>query len=181
VKSLRSKLTYANVISTICLFLLLGGGAAYAASQLAKNSVGTKQLKNGSVTAAKLNPKTKTALAGAVGPQGIPGAKGDAGAPATKLWALLLSEGKISRSSGVVSAKHTETGVYVVVFNQDLSACTYVATPATPFAGDGTSSFPGPGEASAGPLEGNSDGVVVSRFDKEGEYQDTPVSLAVFC
>jgi len=38
-RALRSKLTYANVISTLCLFLLLGGGAAMAAGQLARNSV----------------------------------------------------------------------------------------------------------------------------------------------
>jgi len=50
---LRSKLTYANVISTMCLFLLLGGGA-YAASALPKNSVGSKQLKNNAVTTAKI-------------------------------------------------------------------------------------------------------------------------------
>jgi hypothetical protein len=65
---MRPKLTYANVVSTICLFLLLGGGAAYAASHLGKNSVGAKQLKknavttkkikNGAVTAAKLKPGT---------------------------------------------------------------------------------------------------------------------------
>ena len=53
-RSLRSKLSYANVISTLCLFMLLGGGA-YAASRLpAKNSVGAKQLKNGAVTGAKI-------------------------------------------------------------------------------------------------------------------------------
>lgn len=52
-KALREKLSYANVVSTICLFLLLGG-AAVAASGLAKNSVGTKQLKNNSVTTAKI-------------------------------------------------------------------------------------------------------------------------------
>jgi hypothetical protein len=50
---LRSNLTYANVISTICLFIVLGGGA-YAASQLPKNSVGTKQIKNKAVTGAKV-------------------------------------------------------------------------------------------------------------------------------
>jgi hypothetical protein len=64
-KKLQGKLTYANVISTLCLFLLLGGGAAFAATQLAKNSVGTRQIKknavttskikNGAVTGAKLN------------------------------------------------------------------------------------------------------------------------------
>jgi hypothetical protein len=48
------KLTYSNVVSTLCLFLLLGGGAAYAGSQLDKNTVGAKQLKRGSVTTAKI-------------------------------------------------------------------------------------------------------------------------------
>jgi hypothetical protein len=47
VKRLRRHLTYANVVSTLCLFVLLGAGA-YAAG-LGKNSVKSKQIKNGSV------------------------------------------------------------------------------------------------------------------------------------
>jgi hypothetical protein len=50
---LRRHLTYANVVATIALFLVVSGGAAYAAS-LGKNSVGTRQIKNGAVTAAKI-------------------------------------------------------------------------------------------------------------------------------
>lgn len=50
----RGGLTYANVVSTICLVLLVGGGTAIAAGGLAKNSVGTRQLKSGAVTAAKI-------------------------------------------------------------------------------------------------------------------------------
>lgn len=53
-KGLRGKLTYANVVSSLCLFLLLGSGAAVAASQLAKNSVGSKQLKKNAVTTGKI-------------------------------------------------------------------------------------------------------------------------------
>ncbi len=53
-KSPRSNLTYANVVSTLCLFLLLGGGAAFAASHLGKNSVGTKQLKANAVISEKV-------------------------------------------------------------------------------------------------------------------------------
>ena len=49
-KRLRKRLTYANVMSSIAVFLVLGGGAAFAAGKLAKNSVGTKQLKNNAVT-----------------------------------------------------------------------------------------------------------------------------------
>jgi hypothetical protein len=41
-------------MSSIAVFLVLGGGAAFAATKLAKNSVGTKQLKNNSVTTAKI-------------------------------------------------------------------------------------------------------------------------------
>ena len=59
-RRLRGKLTYANVISTLCLFLLLGGGAAFAATKLGKNSVGTKQIKNGAVTGIKIKKGTIT-------------------------------------------------------------------------------------------------------------------------
>jgi hypothetical protein len=60
-KPLRDKVTYSNVVSTLCLFLLLGGGAAYAASQLGKNTVGTKQLKKNAVTTAKVKKEAITA------------------------------------------------------------------------------------------------------------------------
>ena len=48
------------MISTLCLFLLLGGGAAFAASQLGKNTVGPKQLKKNSVTTAKIKKEAVT-------------------------------------------------------------------------------------------------------------------------
>lgn len=87
-RTLRDKLTYANVISTLCLFMLLGGGA-YAATQLPKNSVGAKQIKNGSITgkeiktksigADKLTPAAVTSLKGAKGDAGPAGAQGPQG------------------------------------------------------------------------------------------------------
>jgi hypothetical protein len=54
-RRLSGKLSYANVVSTLCLALILGGGVAYAAAHLKKNSVGTKQLKNGAVTLTKIS------------------------------------------------------------------------------------------------------------------------------
>jgi len=75
----RKRLTYANVMVTIAVFLALGGGA-YAASKLPNNSVGTKQLKNGSITLAKLSGAAKSALKGAIGPQGQAGPQGSPGA-----------------------------------------------------------------------------------------------------
>ncbi len=45
----------ALVISLIALFVALGGTSYAAINSLPKNSVGTKQIKNGAVTAAKIN------------------------------------------------------------------------------------------------------------------------------
>ena len=61
-KQLRKRLTYANVMSSIAVFLVLGGATAIAAGQLGKNSVGKKQLKANSVTTAKIK---KNAVTGA--------------------------------------------------------------------------------------------------------------------
>lgn len=57
----RKRLTYANVMSSIAVFLVLGGATALAAG-LAKNSVGSKQLKKNAVTTAKIK---KGAVTGA--------------------------------------------------------------------------------------------------------------------
>ena len=66
-RKLRAKLTYSNVMSTLCLFLILGGGA-YAASRLPKNSVGRKQIKANAVNGSKVanGSLTKADLRGAV-------------------------------------------------------------------------------------------------------------------
>jgi hypothetical protein len=56
---LRPRLTFANVVSVIALFVALGG-ASYAAVKLPKNSVGTKQLKKNSVNGAKVKDNSLT-------------------------------------------------------------------------------------------------------------------------
>lgn len=48
------RLTYANVASTLALVVALGGGGAAVAAGLAKNSVGSPQIKNGAVKRADL-------------------------------------------------------------------------------------------------------------------------------
>jgi hypothetical protein len=88
-KRLRVHLTYANVTATLALFLVLAGGSAFAAGRLAKNSVGTKQLKNaavsaakirkGAVTPTKLSAGAKATLTGPHGPVGPQGPQGERG------------------------------------------------------------------------------------------------------
>lgn len=92
-KQIRKRLTYANVMSSIAVFMVLGG-AAFAATQLPKNSVGSKQLKKNAVTAPKIKKDAVTgakvkngSLAAAdfaagqlpAGPKGAKGEKGEKG------------------------------------------------------------------------------------------------------
>ncbi len=80
---IRSRLTYANVVASIALFLALSGGA-YAAFKLPRNSVGAAQLRRGAVTPQKLAHSTLsrlTGLKGAPGPKGDPGSPGPQGDP----------------------------------------------------------------------------------------------------
>jgi hypothetical protein len=59
VSKLLSHLNHATVVAYVALFVALGGGA-YAAIKLPKNSVGTKQLKNGAVKTKKLANRAVT-------------------------------------------------------------------------------------------------------------------------
>jgi hypothetical protein len=80
---LRSRLTFANVVSMIALFIALGG-TGYAAAKLPRNSVGTQQLKSNAVTGAKvkngaLSPADFKAGSLPSGPAGANGANGKDG------------------------------------------------------------------------------------------------------
>ncbi len=55
-RKIRKRLTFANVVACLALFIALGG-ASYAATQLPKNSVGTKQIKKKAVKVGKLGPE----------------------------------------------------------------------------------------------------------------------------
>ncbi len=126
---IRSHLTYANVISSLALFLVLGGGAAFAASKM----IGTNQLKAGSVrtgkiakeavTAAKIRDGavtgTKLAPGAVSGDKLAPGAVGtDKLAPAAQPTPVASMEvdadGTVVSSTPGVSVLHFATGAYCV-------------------------------------------------------------------
>jgi hypothetical protein len=112
-KRLRGKLTYSNVISTLCLVLLFGGGTAYAASQLEKESVGASQLKKGAVTPAKLSKASKRTLTGpngATGATGAQGPKGDKGEPGPLVETL--PTGKTERGAWGFAGTRNGSGYY---------------------------------------------------------------------
>lgn len=78
-KQIRKRLTYANVMSSIAVFLVLGGAAV--AAGLAKNSVGSKQLKKNAVTTAKI--KNNAVTTAKIKNGAITGAKVNAGSLGT--------------------------------------------------------------------------------------------------
>ncbi|HKZ13567.1 MAG TPA: hypothetical protein VJL81_06960 [Solirubrobacterales bacterium] len=184
------------MISTLCLVLVLGGGSAYAATQLASNSVGTKQLKNGAVTPAKLSGAAKQTMTGPTGPTGAKGAtgargatgatgatgakgergekgeQGVAGAAATKLFAEIGENGELLKSSGVTAAAFKGTlGAYSVTFNTNVSACVAMVT--------GVGQEPG----IFGTVErtGSPDTLEVFMHKSEAAFIDAGFSIAVFC
>jgi hypothetical protein len=67
VKRIRGRLTYANVMSSIAVFLVLGGAGAYAArkigsNELKANSVGTTKIKANAVTTRKIKKGAVTTI-----------------------------------------------------------------------------------------------------------------------
>jgi hypothetical protein len=127
------RLSYANVVATLALFIALGG-AGYAATQLPKNSVGARQLKRAAVTPAKLSKSSKLTLrgpkgeSGAIGPQGPrgeagatgpQGPKGEGGPAGSSLAYARIDElGKVdaSQSQGIggMAVLSPETGLYCI-------------------------------------------------------------------
>src|SRR4051794_41935442 len=84
---LLNRLSYANVVATLALFIALGG-TSYAALKLPKNSVGSTQIKTGAVHTGEIANRTirlgdislsaRSSLRGLVGPQGPQGPAGGA-------------------------------------------------------------------------------------------------------
>lgn len=98
---IRERLTFANVVACIALFVSLGG-VGYAAVALPTNSVGPKQLKRGAVTPAKLSAASKQALVGATGAVGPVGTHGLDGAQGPQGPGAISFEIPVSNISGPI-------------------------------------------------------------------------------
>ena len=124
-KGIRQRLTFANVVACIALFVALGSGA-YAATQLPKNSVGSKQIKKNAVNSAKVKDGSLQATdfqagqlpAGPQGPQGPKGDKGDTGAPgapgATSVVARRTVQPSIANNTLATTTADCEAGEHLV-------------------------------------------------------------------
>jgi hypothetical protein len=150
---IRKRLTYANVISTLALLLVVGGGSAVAASQFGKETIGSRALKKEAVTPAKLSQKSKATLTGPVGPKGATGATGAtgpagpagpagaAGAPGTA-----RAYGETSNNAGALiearsknaTVRHPTTGVYCITPGGGIDPATASLIATADFSNSGT-------------------------------------------
>ena len=131
----RPRLTFANVVSLMALFVALSGGA-YALT-VPRNSVGSEQLKRGAVTRSKIRKGAVTASAVKAhsllandfkpgqlpaGPKGDRGDQGDRGqqgpAGTAVAYAYVRANGTFdaSRSMNLLASVNTATNIYCLRF-----------------------------------------------------------------
>jgi len=167
------------VVACLALLVALTGTGVAAVSQLVpRSSVGTLQLKNNAVVSSKVKNGSllKTDFKTGQLPAGPTGPAGPAGA-VTKLTAVVNASGSLARSQGTTSAGHVGTGLYEVIFNQNVTACTYVASIGNPTPGALTPY----GMISVVPRNGNANGVGVATLNTAGAAADLPFHLIVVC
>jgi hypothetical protein len=188
--SIRARLSYANVMATVALFVALGG-SSYAVTSLGKNTVGARALKQGSVGASEvkngslglseLTASARSSLQGArgpQGPQGPQGPRGAAGPAATTLWASLNPDGTLKRGSGVTGVNGAPSLFTRVVFNRDISNCAILSSIGR------TGSSLSPGQTIADEFVPNgfaTNEVLVATADSAGVGSNRGVHIAVFC
>src|SRR5437763_16331450 len=132
---LASRLTYANVMATVAVFLALGGGA-YAALDLPKNSVGTKQLKNHAVTPKKVSPKAVKLFKGQRGAPGPAGPSGSGFAEDTAETALSGTPPVVVSLGQTRGTRTQTTGLLKVGNRASLAASGAFHLTTTPAGGD---------------------------------------------
>jgi hypothetical protein len=127
----------ATVIASVALFVALAGsGVAAVRLVVPKNSVGTKQLREGAVDSAKVKNHS---LLGAdfkkgqlhAGPRGAMG-------PGIDTWVIAKANGTIDKSSKVKAVTSAGVGIYKVTFTVSVAACSLVASAGNESAGSVT-------------------------------------------
>ncbi len=184
-RHIRRRLTYANVMSSIAVFLVLGGATAFAAIRigarnLKANSVTAAKIRRGAVTTAKL---ANNAVTGAKANEStfgqVPSAK-VADSASNVLWAVVSNpagpgNATLVRSSQPPPTVEEATGVNVI-FSRSVLECAWLATRGSTGAGTEIAGY-----AEVGGTTGNANGVDVRTRDTAGVITDGNFHLEVIC
>jgi hypothetical protein len=148
----------ALVVAVLALFVALSG-TAYAAATLAKNSVGTAQLKNGAVTLTKIAASAQGELK-------------------PRAWAYVKGDGSILAGRGFSGdASHTpNSGIYDLTLSKPGSRCAAIAA-ITPGSGGSVTG----GNAQASVSSGTDLQVHTAYFSSGFNLADERFSVIVYC
>jgi hypothetical protein len=161
VKRILARLSYANIASTLALFLALGG-TAYAAA-----TIGSADIVNNSIRGKDIHNHT------------IAGKDIKSGVLTPKLYANIASDGTLHVGRGVLSSTRAGNGFYVVRFNRNITNCVLLGSIAST-----SSTNPESRTIGVAYYTGNSDpreAFVLIRNDFADTRDDADFSIAAFC
>src|SRR4051812_28018939 len=188
---LRARLTYANTMATIAVFIALGG-TTYAAATLPRNSVGAAQIRtnavgpselrtgavrsselhDASITLRDISTSARNALRGQQGPAGPPGTSG-------VTYRAAVNSGGGTPAGNARGVNHQGgSNEYTVVFDHDVSVCLYSATLAA-VANGSTIEQPPAGRITVASAGGGN--VLVKTYAADGGPAEAPFHLLVAC
>jgi hypothetical protein len=186
-KAIKERLTYANVMATLAMFVALGG-SSYAAANLPRNSVGASELKANSVGAAEIRRKAvrsseisdrsirlrdisksaRNALHGEAGPAGPPG----------PTFSATIDSSGVRANGNAIGSSSDAFGTRLITFGRSVATC----VPSVSIANVPGGTNPTPPAAAQARAETTSDGqVLVRMFDPAGNPQTYGFNLIVAC
>ena len=189
-RRLTRNLSYSNVMSTLALFLALGGTSyaltlprnsvgssqirprAVHASELATNAVRSQDVADRSLGLRDLSLSARASLRGISGPAGP---TGPAGAPAVTYRTAVDSASGTVRGNAT-SSEQQAVGEFLIGFNRSVDECVSTATLAIVEGGPVVD--PPPGRITVGRVNGR---VLVRTYDASGNPTALPFHLIVAC
>lgn len=189
-RRIRERLSYANVISSMALFIALGG-TSYAltlphnsvgSTQIRSRAVGTSEIRTGAVRSSEVRNRslgiqdlalrTRESLRGEAGPPGPPGATGQSGLTYRE---AIAATGALVRGNAISSGRRAPNE-FLVGFRNSVDECVSTATLATVEGGSPTT--PPAGRITVAREKGD---VLVKTYDAAGSATFLPFHLIVAC
>jgi hypothetical protein len=192
IRRVGRRLSYANLVSSMALFIALGG-TSYALT-LPRNSVGAAQIRRGAVHASEvrsgairssdvrdrslgvrdLSRAARSSLRGQTGATGAPGSAGPPGPSGVTFKSAINSGGTKIRGDGRASTRGVNE--FLVEFDRSVADCVSVATLAA--VEGGVTETPPAGRIT---VARENTQVLVKTYDAAGNAQKLPFHLIVAC
>jgi hypothetical protein len=154
------RLTYANVIATLALFLALGGGSFAFAALSNQDKRVVKRIANEQITARAPTLSVKSARN-----------------VTNQMWAIVNADGGLVRSTpGITGASRDSTGKYLVSTTRDVGTCYSLATLGGGEAGQGLR-----GDISVNSAGAGAKSVFVLTSSEGGVNADRPFTIVIRC